>query len=86
MFETINEKVSVITVYDREKKIVMPVKIRWQGRNYKIIKTNYYHRYRAGRDMLHVFHVTDGSIDFRLKFDSQNLIWTLEEVSDGSAN
>ncbi len=86
MYELINEKVSVIAVYSREEGRVMPRKIRWQGRDYLIKRLTYYHRIRHGRLLLHIFHVTDGTTDFRLSLNSETLHWTLEEVSDGTSN
>lgn len=84
MNEVIKEKVSIITGYDRMKGLVMPRKMRWQGRDYLFSKLTYHHKIRQGRTILHIFHVTDGSIDFRLCLDTENLHWVLEEVCDGS--
>jgi hypothetical protein len=84
MTETIHEKVSVISSYNRETGIVTPKKIRWQGREYIIEKLTYYHRVRQGRTLLHIFHVTSGTLDFRLHLDTDNLHWTLEEIYDGT--
>ncbi|MEX1052313.1 MAG: hypothetical protein WEC80_00520, partial [Patescibacteria group bacterium] len=75
-----------IASYDRKNGKVFPRKLRWQGRDYAITKLAYYHKIRQGQALYHIFHVTDGNIDFRLKLDSFNLHWTLEEVSDGSAD
>ena len=86
MHEIVNERVSVITIYDRQKGTVIPAKIKWQAREYKITKLGYYHKVRDGRTTHHIFHVTDGHLDFRLNFDSETLHWKLEEVSDGNAN
>lgn len=86
MNEIINEKVSVICSYNRETGLVMPRKIHWQGRDYLIKKLTYCHKIRQGRTLLHVFHVTDGMMDFCLRLDTNNLHWTLEEVCDGTAN
>jgi len=86
MNEMINEKVSVISSYDRMKGFVMPKKMRWQGKDYILIKLTYHHKIREGRNIQHIFHVTDGSMDFRLRLDSETLHWTLEEVTDGTAN
>lgn len=86
MHELINEKISVITKYDRIKGTVTPVKLRWQGRDYVITKLAYYHRRREGRNILHIFHVTDGITDFKLRLDSETLHWTLEEITDGTSN
>lgn len=84
MNEKIFEKVSVISSYNTEKNKVIPYKIRWQLRDYFIKKLNYYHKVREGRSLQHIFHVTDGNLDFRLRLNSENLEWTLEEISDGN--
>lgn len=86
MNEIINEKVSVICSYNRETGLVMPRKIHWQGRDYIINKLTYYHKVKRGKTLLHIFHATDGVMDFRLRLDTNNLHWTLEEVCDGTAN
>lgn len=85
MNEPIHEKVSVVSLYDRMKGIVRPYKMRWQGRVYRLIKLAYYHKVRQGRTVIHVFHMTDGAMDFRLSCNSDTLHWTLEEVCDGLA-
>lgn len=85
MLEVINEKISVVTVYNRLKGKVFPIKIRWQGKNYRIVKIGYQHKIRIGRNIVHIFHVTDGVLDFRIACNTENLHWTLEEVSDGIA-
>lgn len=84
MNEVINEKVSVITSFDKTRNLTMPRKIRWQGRDYLITKLAYHHKIRRGRNICHIFHVTDGSIDFCLNFDSDSLQWVLQEVTDGT--
>lgn len=83
MQETINEKVSVITVFDRNRGIVIPQKIKWQGRVYSIDKIGYHHKVKEGKKLIHIFSVANNSLAFRLRFDSENLHWTLEEISDG---
>lgn len=84
MNEIINERVSIIVSYDREKAVVMPRKMRWQGRDYVFTRLSYHHKIRMGRTLLHIFHVTDGATDFRLRLDTDTLHWTLEEVCDGT--
>jgi hypothetical protein len=83
MLEQIHEKISVITVHNRQKHIVMPYKIRWQGRDYIISKIGFHHKIWQGRNRVHIFSVSTGAIDFRLSYDTESLDWTLEEVSDG---
>ena len=85
MGEVINEKVSVISSYNRDTSSVMPKKIRWHGRDYLVKSVSYHHTERDGKKLLHIFHVTDGSLDFKLRLDTENLHWTLEEIYDGTA-
>lgn len=86
MNEILNEKVSIVSSYDRQKGTVFPRKMRWQGRVYLFTKLPYYYKKREGRNIVHIFHMTDGSMDFKLRLDSENLHWTLEEVTDGNAD
>ena len=86
MHGVINEKVSVVTVYDRVKGTVIPQKVKWQGRVYNITKVGYHHKVKQGKKLLHIFSVSTDSIAFRLSFDAENLHWLLEEVSDGFAS
>lgn len=84
----INEKVSVVTVFDHQapKNVVLPWKIKWHGRIYTVHKLGYHHTLREGRKLLHIFSVTDGNLDFRLRLDTETLHWTLEEICDGTAH
>lgn len=82
--EKINEKISVITVFNQESGLVIPKKIRWKNRDYLIKSVAYYHRVHQGKNIIHVFNVTDGHLDFRLSLNSENLHWTLEEIYDQS--
>lgn len=85
MLEAINEKISVITVHNQQTHVIMPYKIRWQGKDYLIKKLGFHHTVRDGRKLLHKFAVSTGAMDFKLSYDTESLIWTLEEVSDGLA-
>jgi len=86
MNQQIFEKVSVITSYNHEKNQAIPYKIRWRLREYFIKKLSYHHKMRQGRDLFHIFHVTDGNLDFKLHFNTEDLTWILEEVSDGNTD
>ena len=84
MNEIINEKISVVMIYNQ--KNVMPCRIKWQGRIYHIAKIGFHHQIKEGSRLFHIFSVTDGNLDFRLRFDTESLHWTLEEISDGITN
>jgi hypothetical protein len=86
MLEKINERVSVVTVYSRETGKAVPVRLRWQGRDYQIRKVGYHHQARQGRVWVHVFSVSTGAMTFKLRHHPEDLTWILEEVSDGIAS
>jgi len=86
MLEKVNEKVSVLSLYNHEKNHFIPYKMRWRLRDYFIKRLAYYHKIREGRNIFHIFHVTDGNLDFKIRLDAENLNWILEEISDGSSN
>lgn len=87
MNEIINERISVITVYDREKQKVTPVKLKWQGRIYKIKQVGLHYPVRKGRKLVHYFSViSENNTAFKLKHDTENLHWILEEIIDEFAS
>lgn len=85
MLENVDEKVSVIATCEPITLRLIPAKIRWRGRVYDVSEIGFRHPVRDGRQMHHVFEVTDGSLAFRLKLDTESLQWTLEKVTDGLA-
>ena len=62
---------------------VTPKVVTWNGRNYLVEKVGLHHTYRNGKVLFHVFSVVTKTIFMRLELNTENLIWTLEEVSDG---
>lgn len=86
---SINELVDIelICSNDRKKRFPnWPKRMNWRGRIYEFVKVAYYHKSRVGRVVYHVFHVSDGSSDYRLKFDPDYLSWRLEEVTNGNCD
>lgn len=86
MQERINERVDVISVYQRLSGKIIPARIRWSGRDFTITKVGFHHTVHEGRTLFHIFSVTDGTTFFKLRLNTENLHWTLEEVNDGLAN
>jgi hypothetical protein len=84
MIEAIQEKVEVVTIF-RLKPAPQTVihRIRWRGRVYPITKIAYHYKLWEGRNRLHKFALSSETLDFRLTYDTENLFWFLEEVSDG---
>lgn len=79
MLEKINEKVSANLVYDKQKGVVYPSRLFWQGKIFEISKIGYHHLIREGRNTKHIFSVSNNSLFFKLALDTENLSWTLEE-------
>jgi hypothetical protein len=86
MFQTINQPVSVISKYDHELRKTIPVKFKWNGGIHTIEKLGFYHNYKTGTKLFHVFEGVTQSFFFRLIFDSSNLHWKLEKISDGEVD
>lgn len=84
MLEKIVEKIEVITLFRLTPEPRTHLyKIRWRGREYMIEKISYHYKIWEGRTRMHKFAVSAGSLDFRITYDTENLFWILEEVSDG---
>lgn len=86
MIQKISEIVSVSLAFDHTKKRVFPKWIIWKGRMYPILKVGLHHTFREGKTLFHVFSVVSKTLFFRLILDTDNLFWSLEEISDGVPN
>jgi hypothetical protein len=98
MIQRISEPVSVVTVYNATTRAVRPLSLKWSNREYAVSQVGLRHTYREGITRHHVFSVVArsgnteplakldrrwGSSLFSASLNSDNLSWTLEEVSDG---
>ena len=88
MREKINEEVSVVMYYSAKKRLALPHMLLWQSREYVVGKIGYHHKVYEGKVAHHIFEVVDKeeTLWFRLNFNTDNLHWVLEAVSDGLAN
>ncbi|OGM09640.1 hypothetical protein A2Y68_03325 [Candidatus Woesebacteria bacterium RBG_13_46_13] len=83
MLEKISAPVSVTLVFDHAKRKVFPKWLVWEGKLYPLEKVGLHHTFRQGRTLFHVFSVASETLFFRLVFNTDNLFWRLEEISDG---
>ena len=83
MIQRISEPVSVLSSYDATTRAVRPVELVWSRRTYPVVQVGLRHTYRDGITRHHIFSVVGGNLFFRLNLNTDNLGWTLEEVSDG---
>ncbi len=83
MAEDINESVSVTLWSNHTTNKILPYSLYWHGRRYQITTVGLHHTVREGRVLCHIFSVTDGATFFKLKFDTETLLWKLLEVEHG---
>ncbi len=83
MIQKISVPIHVTCTFDSKLRKVFPEIVVWEGRSYPIKKIGLHHTYRLGRTLFHVFSVESASLFFRLVLNTDNLFWTLEEISDG---
>jgi hypothetical protein len=73
----INEPVTVGSVNGDPKYVI------WKGRNYTITKIGLHHHFRQGNTLYHIFSVVTDTLFLRLKLNTDDLTWRLEEIEDG---
>jgi hypothetical protein len=85
MREKINEKVSIVSYYSDKKNRFLPLRLIWKNREYQLGELGMVHPYKIGDTWHHIFEMVDNdqSMSFRLNFNTKELSWTLEVVSDG---
>lgn len=88
MREKINEEVSVVMYYSAKQKKGVPYLIDWQNKEYKVGEIGYHHISREGQTLHHIFELAnkEETLWMRLNFDTSNLHWKLEAISDGNAD
>ena len=86
MRQIISAPVSVTLEYDSKLRTVFPKSVHWDGKDYLVTKVGYHHTFREGKTLFHVFSVDTPLLFFRLKLNTDNLQWTLEEISDGEVD
>ncbi|MBI5044373.1 MAG: hypothetical protein HZC02_00395 [Candidatus Levybacteria bacterium] len=79
------EKASVITVYDAINGKTFPWRIKWRGRIYTITQIGNHHTLAHGNTLHHIFSVVADSMYLRLNLNTNTLSWKVEEASDGES-
>jgi len=82
----INERVDVVAVYRRGSETdvrCIPHRMRWRGQDIELTELALRHPTVQGKRMIHVFHVSDGSNNYRLEFDAEGLTWNLVAMMSG---
>lgn len=80
---SLNEKVQVVASFSAGLNRCHPLLVsRPNGREIRVSEIGLYHRLQRGRDMIHIFDVTDGSADYRLELNGHSLSWHLTREAD----
>jgi len=74
--------ISVITHFNHKTGCTTPVKILWNREIKNITKIGMHHTFKKGDTLFHVFSVCSNNMFFKLVFNSENLQWELEQVTD----
>jgi hypothetical protein len=82
MIEKIDAPVSVNLVYDHTQKRVFPKHVKWEGKTYEILKVGLHHSFYDGKILYHIFSAVSSTLFFKLKLNTENLSWRLEEIAD----
>jgi hypothetical protein len=88
MRSKINQEVSVVSFYNSRKQVAQPYVISWNNRDFTVGEIGYHHKIYDGKICHHIFELTNSeqTLWFRLNYNTDNLHWVLEEVSDGNAD
>ncbi len=78
----IHEQVNVWVYF--KKNLVSPFVFFWKGRRIKIDSVNLVHSSKDGSSTFYHYSVSSGGNFYRLKFDTKDLKWFLEEVDEES--
>jgi hypothetical protein len=81
MYESINQPIHVAAVFKGGKAV--PLKFLWNGREYPVAKVNLSYSQFEGRAKIYYFAVSDQANYFKLRFNSDDLGWTLVETYAG---
>lgn len=86
MITKLDVSVSVESFFDHQQRKFSPRRLFWSGRSFLLTKIGLHHTVRRGRTLFHVFSTVSSRVFFRLELNSENLTWSLKEVSDGLPN
>lgn len=83
----INQEVNVTSVYFRStspKRHLkgFPKRMEYQGRQYTFIESGLRYLVQKGQQLFEIFDMTDGTRDYRLRFDREQRSWTLVGVRE----
>lgn len=81
--KAVNKEVSVTSVYFRNNSELksFPRRMEYEGRQYSFVESGLRFQINDSNRRMSLFDMTDGSVDYRLKFDANKLTWTLLTIT-----
>lgn len=82
----INKEVNVTSVYFRPGRHLkgFPKRMEYEGREYTFLESGLRYLVRKGQQLIEIFDMTDGSQNYRLKFDADAQAWTLVGIKEAT--
>jgi hypothetical protein len=79
----VNKEVNVTALYFKGGRQLtsFPKRMEFNGREYTFVESGLRYLIQKGQQLVQVFDMTDGSANFRLRFDQNQQLWTLVDVS-----
>ena len=79
----INKEVTVTALYFKGGRSLtsFPKRMEFNGREYTFVESGLRYLVRKGQQLVQVFDMSDGSANYRLKFDNAEQLWTLVDVT-----
>jgi hypothetical protein len=55
--------------------------MEYNGREYTFVESGLRYLVQKGHQLVQIFDMTDGAVNYRLRFDTAQNLWTLVDVS-----
>jgi hypothetical protein len=82
----INKEVSVTAMYFRRNQQLktFPKRMEFDGHEYTFIESGLQYLIKKGQSVVRFFDMTDGSANYRLRYDGDQFTWTLVSITNNS--
>lgn len=78
-YTQVQEPISVAMLFDENQHPAIE-SFQWDGRQYLVDKVEVVNRMHKGQDVVYMFSVATDSGAYKLRFNTSNLRWWLEEI------
>lgn len=80
MYDPLHTKISVIAEFPGNGKVIVK-SFTWEGKKYEVEKVHLITKAHKGRETIWLFHVSTHNAAFKLRLDTDSLVWYLEELT-----